>query len=173
MMEAAVGVLYQPTEKDRQLKIEFWQRTANNPLLDPSLLPMDQVESILGKPVNNRNKPGFSAWFMNRDENAQKLEYLFTKALDAAMEIICNTDPKMQSARVNMIKHVSELAAKIPSRGPQQLAGQSNQNLLSSINTMDQVQLTAFLQKNGNSVSITASKGQEPITVLPMEDAEE
>ena len=152
-------LLYQPTSEDRRLKAAFLALIDGNPLIDSSNLPMKEVERILGRKLPNKEAPGFSAWFLNKDENRQKLEYLFSLAIGAAEDILLNTDPKAQGARVNMIKVVSELANKYPRQTTTPAQGQ---NLLGAIGSMDRASLKLFLQQGGKSVEIQANGESSP-----------
>jgi len=98
---------------------------------------------------------GFREWFLNVDEQRQKLEYLFDLALDAARDIITNDDPKTQSARVQMIKSVAELANKLPQRNLPQSGGMSK-----IIEGMDKAELALLLEKNGVKLDLKASKSK-------------
>ena len=161
--ELAEQVVYTPTNEDRKLKAAFLALVDGNPLIDPQNLPMKECERILGRKLPNKESPGFAAWFLNKDENRQRLEYLFQLALGAAEDILLNTDPKAQSARVNMVKAVSELAGKMPSRaaaGGQ--AGESIKELASSIGKMDRQQLQVLLQSGNQRVAIQATGANQP-----------
>jgi hypothetical protein len=165
-------VLYSPTNEDRKLKAAFLALVDGNPLIDPSNLPMLEVERILHRKLPNKDSPGYAAWFLNKDENRQRLEYLFQLALGAAEDIILNTDPKAQGARVNMVKVVSELASKFPRQATGMAAGPSNGgNIVTAIASMDKLQLKALLEKGGQSFEITATKSSP--NVIDVEPSDE
>lgn len=154
----AVSYVATPTEK--RLKAEFWTLAANNPMLDPQSITLDVVRKVVGRTIspNQWSKPGFRDWFLNREEHRQKLEYLFGLALEAAEEILTNTDPKAQSARVNMIKVVGQLAGKVNGQGVGQIAGGGASNMIEAVGSMDKASLELLLQKNGINVQVRAEK---------------
>lgn len=160
----AEELIYRPTAEDRKLKIQFLQLIADNPIMDPKALVIEDAERVLGKRLKNKAEAGFIDWFLNKDENTQRLEYLFTLALNAAEEIICNTDPKAQGARVSMVRAIAELAGKVPGKTGPESTGQGGQNLLQSINTMDKAELKMLLEKGGRTLNITATTSQ-PTTI--------
>lgn len=147
------------------MKARFWQRAADDPMLDAQNAPLDTIRKLTGSEAVGKwfQIPGFREWFLNKDEHREKLEYLFGLALDAAEQILVNQDPKAQSARVNVIKVLSELAGKFPTKN-----AAPKDSLSSAINQMDKIQLEAYLQKNGVTMQLSASKN-DTITVTPIE----
>lgn len=139
------------------LKAQFWTRVADNPLFSGAVTSAMARQVLDSEYVAQAwKKPGFKEWFSNKDEYRERLEYLFSKALDAAEEILLNQDIKAQSARVNMIKSISELASKIPGRGAD---SKKSNGLANAIGSMDRAELELLLEKNGVNVRMTASKG--------------
>jgi hypothetical protein len=162
----AEDVIFRPTlETQRMAKARFWAMVAENPMLDPASMGIDQIRGMLQSEAVGKwwNLPGFQAWFLNRDFLRYKLESLFEEGLDALQEVLQNRDPKAQSARVNAIKMVGELAAKFPSR--QAASAGASSALEKAIGAMDRVQLEAYLQKNGASLKLTASGENNPPTI--------
>lgn len=167
MSDLKDSLVYSPSASDKQLKSQFWLKAADNPLVDINNIKLADVHQIMGNTrvqPNCWSAPGFMEWFLNVDENRQRLEYLFTLALDAAESILMNEEPKAQSARVNMVKVISELAGKTPNK-------QANNGIEKAIGSMDKIQLEAFLQKNGMNMKLTASKDNNTITVVPEDDS--
>lgn len=164
-------VLHQPTDKEKRLKASFWKRIANQPLFDIQNLSYEQVRSIIGTDALKASwsQPGFKAWFCNREEYRERLEYLFELAMDAAEDILKNVDPKAQSARVNMVKTISELAGKLQK-------GNATQNATALINgtigQMDKAQLELYLQKNGVNLHLSAQKNEGPETAEVLDVSE-
>lgn len=168
-LEASVEeLIYSPTYEDRKLKAAFLALVEGNPLVDPSNLPIKEAERILGRKLPNRDAPGFAAWFLNRDENRQRLEYLFQLALGAAEDILMNTEPKAQGARVNMVKVVAELASKFP-RQAKEGAPAASGSLEGAIRAMDKASLKLLLQKDDKSLTLEASK-EAPIEAEVIKD---
>lgn len=157
-LEAATSELvYHPSEREKRLKAQFWMRAQDNPILTGKI-DYPSVRKVLGTDYLEEKwrLPGFQDWFLNRQEFRERLEYLANLALDQMEKILLNEDPKAQSARVNMIKHVSELANKLPRQA--QSASNSGQ-LVQAIGGMDKAQLELLLEKNGVNVKLLASKG--------------
>lgn len=169
----ACDVLYQPTDRERQLKASFWLKVAENPMLDASHISLDTVRHVLNKEIDSTvwARPGFKEWFCNKDEHRERLEYLFSLALDAAEQILMNQEPKAQSARVNMVKTIAELASKVPGKGP---GNTPTDKMLKAVNGMDKAQLELFLQREGVNMKLSASKdvhtGQPIITVKTIDN---
>jgi hypothetical protein len=118
VLEEALETLYKPTPIERRGKSIFWTKTLENPLLDTRTLSGAKLVQITGISAlqNSWSKPGFREWFVNQGEYRERLHYLFDLALDAAESVLLNEDPKAQSARVNMIRVISELANKFPNK---------------------------------------------------------
>jgi hypothetical protein len=167
-------VIFRPTlESQRLAKARFWAHASDNPMLEPESMSLDTIRGICQSEAIGKwwRMPGFKAWFLNKEEHRFRLEYLFGLALDAAEQILVNQDPKAQSARVNVIKVLSELAGKFPAK--QQPANQGG-GLAGAIGQMDRVQLEAYLQKSGVTMQLSASRDRsdhpatpETITILP------
>ena len=148
---------FEPTDAQRRLKVRFWASMNDVPLNDKNEVNPDLIRKQTGTSPIVRwwADQGFREWFLNIDEQRQKLEYLFDLALDAARDIILNDDPKRQSARVQMIKSIAELANKLPQRNVAPKNG-----ITQAIEGMDKAELAMFLEKNGVKLEINASKNQ-------------
>jgi hypothetical protein len=79
-------------------------------------------------------------------------------------EILVNNDPKVQGARVQLIRALSELAGKVPHKQASiKAAGTSA--LSSAIDNMDAAQLELYLRRNGvGELRVSASK--EPSEII-------
>jgi hypothetical protein len=165
--ELADQLVYQPTDKEKRLKAQFWLKAADNPLINRNALVLEDVRQLLNTEALNTSwpKPGFREWFSNTDEYRERLEYLFGLALDAAEKILQNEDPKAQSARVNMVKAISELAGKMPGKSSSSPAAM----ISSTVSKMDKAQLELLLQRNGVNFKLSASKDQT-IDIEPEKD---
>lgn len=131
----------------------------DNPLADRGNITPAIVKQLTGSSKVDGwwKEAGFKEWFTNTDEQRQRLEQLFETALDAAQDILINTDPKAQSARVQMVKIIAELAHKMPSRNP---GAQQVNPLTAAIQGMDKAQLKVLLEaSNGDTLEINANKG--------------
>jgi hypothetical protein len=169
LADLAEEVLFVPREEHRTLKARFLARTSDNPAIDLPTIDLATGCRILG---NNKlakywSLPGFRDWFRNSSEQREQLEELFDLALTAARDILLSTEPKVQGARVQMIKTVAELAAKYPKK-------QAENPMLSAVNSMDKASLQMLLEKGGVTYKLDASKGQseQAITVESIDTPE-
>lgn len=152
LLESAVESLFRPTPEQQQWKAKYWTTALN---ADNSPDVADVVRVIGTQKIRNVwADPAFKDWFLNKDSYRWKLEYLFDKATYAMEEILDNNDPKAQSARVNVIKLISELASKMPK------PAEKENDLAKQIGSMDSAQLELFLEKKGMQLHVSASKGQ-------------
>lgn len=143
--------LYRPTAEEMAWKAKFWE---TSPTLSSELNSNDFAR-ILGvqKVKQSYAKPGFKEWFLNRDDYKWRIQYLFLRAMTALEEIVENNDPKAQSARVNAIKLLIEMAGK----NPKQEASSGMDEIARQIGSMDKVQLDAFLEKEGAKLHMKAT----------------
>jgi hypothetical protein len=115
----AVGASFSPSADQRKIKARFWTLMQSAPFgtRPEKMGPEEIIRKVRAPALANWWKvPGFKDWFLNHTEHQERLEYLFDLALNAAEDILCNTDPKAQSARVNMVKTIAELARKMPTK---------------------------------------------------------
>lgn len=155
-------VIFSPTPRQRQIKAKFWSRFQPGPFANPDNLSMADVQAVARCSSLKEwwPKPGFKEWFMNREEAREKLEYLFMKALSTAEDLL--DDPAAQaSAKVNMIKVISELANKFPSKFEQKFSDEA-------INKMDEKQLKHYLERKGVSI-----KEEQVIDVISSDTTED
>lgn len=107
--------LYRPSKREKEAKAAYWVAIADDPFFSKEQARKREVaERLAGTKLASWDKPGFQDWFFNRAEFKVRLEYLFGLCLDAAEEILVNNDPKVQGARVQLIRALSELAGKVP-----------------------------------------------------------
>lgn len=147
VLQAATSELvFIPTPSQRQVKARLITKLVDNPLLDAASLTLSEAEQITNSAQLKDwwGRPGFKEWFLDQNEYRQRLEYLFSLALDAAEEILLSTDPRSQSARVSMVKLLAELANKVPR--------ETIKYADDAISKMDKAQIEAFLEKNGVSL---------------------
>lgn len=167
--EGTADLIYRPSELQRKAKIRFWAKMDSNPLQDRDSVTLEAVKRMTGSGTIEKwwKEPGFKDWFLNSEEHKQRLEYLYDLALGAAEDILLNTDPKAQGARVQMIKAVAELGAKFPR---QQVGGMPASPITQAIQGMDRASLKVLLEKNGVQMSVTADKGPEVLDVTADSD---
>lgn len=144
---ATPELLFIPTPSQRQVKARLVTKLADSPILDLSSITLSEAQQLTGSAQLKDwwGKPGFKEWFLDQNEYRQRLEYLFSLALDAAEEILLSTDVKVQGARVAMIKLLSELANKTPKESQAKYKDEA-------IAKMSQAELEAFLEKNGIAI---------------------
>jgi hypothetical protein len=97
------------------------------------------------------DKPGFQDWFLSATVVDERLDYLLHLALASAEDILLNTDPKAQSARVQMVKIVAEMAGRLK-QGAQDPKAAAAEKKKKAIEAMGQEELVKFLQDQGLSV---------------------
>lgn len=149
ILQAVVSeVIFHPTEAQRKLKATLLAKLVDNPLTELSALSLAEVQEITGSAIVQKwwSVPGFPEWLLDKNENRAKLEYLFSLALEAAEQVLMNTDPKAQSSRVAMIKTLAELAGKMPKA---QAVPKQGANTIEAIGSMDRTQLIEFLAARG------------------------
>lgn len=135
-----LGQAFRPLPNQRQAKTRYWALVSEQAILEDLTAhdPYELARTIQcpALPAWLEN-PQFRVWFGNKHEHLQRIEYLFDLALDAAEQILQNEDPKAQSARVAMIKVLSDLANK---RRTEKIAD-------TQINQMSEQQLRDYVSK--------------------------
>lgn len=146
-------ILFKPSRRERELKAKFWYLVGNDPFLDPKVLTSsaNSVRTFLGANLPNWDTPGFQDWFLNREEYRVRIEYLFGLSLDAMEEILVNNDPKVQGARVQLIRALAELAGKVPHKQAN-IQITANTAIANRIEGMNKEELEKYL---GNSPILT------------------
>lgn len=169
-LETALEAIYDPSSRDREIKVRFWQAMEDNPMVDASLVTVAMAAKMTG----SRNlealwsKPGFKSWFLNDNEFRQRVDVLSSLALDAIEAVLKSDDPKGQGARVNAAKLLLEMANKMPAK---QHGSGKQASMEKVIASMDRVQLEAFMQSQAGTLHLTASKNKpETITIIPEDE---
>lgn len=143
--KSAENVVFKPTPEQRRAKSTFWSYFSEDDAPIPEFIS-DAMASKFGADRRISQWWGstdFVAWFTNKDEFRQRLEFLSQLALDAAEEILSSPTVPPQ-AKVNMAKLVIEAANKMPNK-----YAKDDQNFLDSrIAKMDKKQLEEFISKN-------------------------
>lgn len=151
--EADLGILFKPTEAMVRVKARFWAKWGMNPLQAPGQVTLATAQQMTQSAALGAwwPKPGFVTWFCNTSVTEERLDYLLHLALSSAEDILLNTDPKAQSARVQMVKIVAEMAGKLkgaPTAGPAVAEAKKRQ----AIEAMSKTELVSFLKDQGISV---------------------
>lgn len=159
-----LATVFRPTEAQSRVRAKFWARMADNPLLDPKTVTLSTAQQMTNSAALATwwNKPGFKDWFLSSTIVDERLDYLLHLALASAEDILMNTDPKAQSARVQMVKIVAEMAGRL--KGSVATAGGTSANATDrkkkAIEAMGKDELVEFLQTQGLSV-------QQVVTLEP------
>lgn len=146
VIEQIEELSYKPLPRDRELKAKFWVRASSDPIgLSDLAMTRNNAERLCQAKLGSWDLPGFQDWFFNKDEFRQKLEYSVAIALDALNDVLLNTDPKVQGARVQAIKVAMDLAGKTQGK---QTNIQVNNQIGQQIQQMDKKQLEAYIAKS-------------------------
>lgn len=148
-----IDVAFHPTEAQSKVRAKFWARVADNPLLDVRNVSLAQAQQMTNSAALRGwwEKPGFKDWFLSATVVDERLDYLLHLALASAEDILLNTDPKAQSARVQMVKIVAEMAGRLK-QGAQDPKAAAAEKKKKAIEAMGQEELVKFLQDQGLSV---------------------
>lgn len=116
---------------------------SNNALLDPRAITLGTAIRLTNVQTLNTwwNQPGFKDWFLNKEETKQKIKYLTDKALEAAIQVLDDPDPRTASSKVNILKilmhyEAAEMQTKTNTR----------------FDSMDMQQLRGFLKQNAHII---------------------
>ena len=135
-------VIFSPSSSQAKVKARFWTRYQTGPLAASSL-SITEIQRITGSSSIPKwwAEPGFPEWFLNKDEERERLRYLFNRGLDTMEEILCNPEANA-NAKANIIKMLAEMNGYLGKRPEEKFADEQ-------INKMSENQLIAFLEKKG------------------------
>jgi hypothetical protein len=143
-IEQALDSVYVPSVEQRRVKAAFLAAITDDPSVDPTeFVTLARAVQVTGQRKLEHwwKQEGFVAWFNNRDEFRQRLEYLNQLALDKAEEILHDDNPKTASARVSLIKTLMEAGGKMAAK-------QKEVKLLDDVvQRMNRQQLESFLKR--------------------------
>lgn len=113
-LKEKMELVFMPSPAMRATKAKFWKRCDYE---EPRNVSVEMVVQITNSSSIRTwwSKEGFREWFLNKDEAAERLEYLYMLALDAAEDVLLNPNVP-PSARIGLIKIVAQLAGKEPSK---------------------------------------------------------
>lgn len=136
---------FRPTDSQRKAKAALLAFLADpeTMLFDLKSLSVDRAISLTGIPALRTwwNQPGFRAWFINKEESRQKIKYFTDKALEAAVQILDDPDPRASSAKVNILKTLLAYEAQ-----------EQTQKTHTKFDNMDINQLRGFLKQNAHLI---------------------
>lgn len=137
-----------PSNEQRRLKSRWWFKyTDGCYTTKPEEMSYDQVMKVLSsRPLERWWKlAGFKEWFLNKEEETEKVELLYSIALDEIEEIVRSRDPKYLKSKIAMIRLVCELADKFPKNKQIQYVDKQ-------IATMNPDELKKFIIDKANKV---------------------
>ncbi len=143
----AKQVLFEPTLPQQKMKARFWTRFQPGPLTDPHHISEEVVAEVTQSPQIKKwwVVPGFKHWFMNHEEERERLRYLFSRSLDTMEEILSNPESNA-NARANIIKLLAEMNGYVGKRPVDRFADDA-------INKMSEDQLKTFLERKGVTIT--------------------
>ena len=145
ILNRLINDTFRPTEAQRRAKAALMAA-----LSDPTCAVFDVKAISSGQAAalcNNESvltwwkQPGFKPWLLNKDETRQKIKYLTDKALEAAVQILDDPDPRASSAKVNILKTLLSYEA-------QEQSLKTN----TKFDNMDINQLRGFLKQNAHLI---------------------
>lgn len=162
LVTLAEEVIYKPSPAERRLKAKYWSIMDGALLLDTPT--QTDINRTLGGNYLSRSWPkeGFKEWFLNKEEGRARLEYLFDLGLDSLETILTDPDPKSSGSKVAAIKLLAEITGRTGK------LKQQGSDIGAAIAGADKASLEAMFERQGISISLKASKGeQEPLNVTP------
>lgn len=140
--QLAEKVLFTPTPSMKKIKARFWTRYQAGPMNDMSAISASEIAKITSSAgiKNWWGKDGFKEWFLNQDEQRERLSYLFDKSLDSLEQILDNPDAH-PSAKMNAIKMLAEITGYLgKNKQPEKTSDES-------INQMSESQLLEYIKR--------------------------
>jgi hypothetical protein len=139
------AVIFTPTAAQRRAKSKFMVKS-DGVLGSPDQSNARLIAQFTGEAgvVKWYSQPGFKEWFFNSEENKERMEYLFSLALDTAENILFDENANA-GAKVQLIKLLATLAGKDPSSSEAKL-------LDDSIQRMNSEQLKEYIQTQAPKV---------------------
>lgn len=136
---------FRPTEAQKRAKAALMAALSDpmNSLIDPKTISMTLAMRLTGVQTLNHwwQQPGFQAWFLNKEETKQKIKYLTDKALETAVQILDDPDPRTANAKVAILRTLMQYeAAEV----------QTKTN--TRFDSMDMQQLRGFLKQNAHII---------------------
>lgn len=134
-----MDVVFLPSPPQRRAKSKFWVRY-DSLLGAPETLSSSDIANITQEPTITKwwSQPYFKEWFLNKEEEKERLDYLYNLGLDSLEQLFLNPEAN-HNARVNALKVIALLASKEPSKNEKF----SDED----IQRMDKIKLRAYIQK--------------------------
>lgn len=143
LVEVITDLTYLPSVEQRRAKESFWARFSDNPFCSPEEISLSDVQRVLGDSRVDRwwREDGFSAWFRNREEFRERVEYLVHLALDTIEKVMIDPEEK-GAAKVNAAKLMMEVGRKMPPKSVREVYKDDK------INKMDAADLEEYIKRN-------------------------
>lgn len=150
-----LGRSLRPTEAMAQVKARYWAQLSERPLVANAQHTLALVKQLTQSASVESwwRKPGFREWFLNERAVEEKLEWLSHIALAALEDILLNTDPKVQSARLNAAKLVADMTG----RSKRSAEDDPETKKKRAIDAMSREELTKLLESQGIRVEHAVS----------------
>ena len=157
---------FRPTEAQRKAKAALLASLADpaNTILDTRSINLATALKLTGVTTVRSwwDQPGFQAWFLNKEETKQKIKYLTDKALESVSQILDDPDPRASSAKVSILKTLLQYeAAEV----------QTKTN--TRFDSMDIVQLRAFLKQNAHLIRPLLEEGKSVTVAVEEQDEDD
>ena len=136
-------VLFEPSSVQQKAKARFWSRFQSGPLANPSMVSLTEALATTNIPQLKKwwDDKQFVEWFLNKDEERERIKFLFNKGLDTMENILDNPEANA-NAKANIIKMLAEMNGYLGKKPEVKFSDES-------INKMSEAQLQDFLSRKG------------------------
>lgn len=143
----AEQIIFTPSTPQAKVKAKFWTRFQPGPLADPENITMTLALEITNSAALRKwwSQDGFQEWFLNKEEEKERLKYLFNKGLDTMEDILDNPDANA-NAKANIIKMLAEMNGYLGKKPVEKFADEE-------FNRMSEAQLKSYLERKGVTVT--------------------
>lgn len=135
--------IFEPTKAQAKLKAKFWTRFQPGPMQSSDNITLSVAMDVTSNTSLEKywREPGFRDWFLNNQEERERLRYLFNKSLDAVENILDNPEANA-NAKANLVKLLAEMTGHLSKKPVEKFSDES-------INRMSEHELKTFLSKKG------------------------
>ena len=146
LAKLSATALFSPTDAMAKVKARFWTKFQPGPLVGVENVSLSVVAQVTKSAALNRwwDDEGFRDWFLNRDEERERIKYLFNKGLDTIEHILDNPEANA-NAKANLIKMLAEMNGYLGKKPVEKFAD-------TEINAMSEQQLMGYLERKGVKV---------------------
>jgi len=137
------NLIFTPTPSMKRIKARFWTRYQETPTSQISDVTAAEIAKVTGSAgiKNWWSKDGFKDWFLNKNEDKERISYLFDMSLEKLEDMI--NDPSVNAGvRLNAIKLLAEMNGNIgkSKKQPERFADEQ-------IEKMSESQLIEFIKE--------------------------